>query len=57
MFVLGAWVVTQITMLLMPQATNTAWWAHIGGLLAGAALILLFRRPGTPLLDGFCRGG
>jgi membrane associated rhomboid family serine protease len=28
-----------------------AWWAHIGGLVAGAVLILFMRRPGVPLFD------
>jgi membrane associated rhomboid family serine protease len=31
---------------------GTAWWAHIGGLAAGAILIIFMRRPGIPLFDG-----
>lgn len=30
---------------------GVAWWAHIGGMLTGAALILVMRRPGVPLFD------
>ena len=30
---------------------DTAWWAHIGGLLAGAALTLVFRRPEVKLFE------
>jgi membrane associated rhomboid family serine protease len=47
---LGAWILTQVTMLLIPEAGPVAWWAHIGGLLAGAVLVLFLRRPGVPLL-------
>lgn len=51
MWVLGAWVLTQFVMLLFPDGSPVAWWAHIGGLLAGALLIVFMRRPGTPLFD------
>jgi membrane associated rhomboid family serine protease len=46
---LGAWIVFQLVMVALPQAGPTAWWAHIGGLLAGAALVFVLRRPGVPL--------
>lgn len=49
--VLGAWVLTQIVMLMMPEMGPVAWWAHIGGLIAGAVLIVFMRRPGVPLFD------
>jgi membrane associated rhomboid family serine protease len=51
MFVLGLWVLIQVVMVLIPQPGQTAWWAHIGGLLAGAALVLVLRRPGVKLFD------
>ena len=52
MWVLGFWVVWQIVSVMLPQAGgNTAWWAHIGGLVAGAILIILMRRPGVRLFD------
>lgn len=50
-FVLGAWIITQIVMVMMPQIGPIAFWAHIGGLVAGAVLILFLRRPGVPLFD------
>lgn len=50
-FALGAWILMQIVMAILPQAGPVAWWAHIGGLLAGAVLVLLLRRPGVPLFD------
>jgi membrane associated rhomboid family serine protease len=49
---LGLWIVFQIAMVAFPRAAEagpTAWWAHIGGLMAGALLIPLLRRPGVPL--------
>lgn len=49
MFALGAWILTQVVMLFIPSATPVAWWAHIGGLIAGAVLVTVLRRPGVPL--------
>jgi len=52
---LGAWVLFQIAMIYLTAAGliqgPVAWWAHIGGLLTGAILILIMRRPGVPLFD------
>ena len=55
LFALGAWVVMQFVMVLLPQTGPVAWWAHIGGLIAGAALIVVMRRPGVPLFDRHLR--
>ena len=41
----------QIVMAILPQAGPVAWFAHIGGLIAGAILVLFLRRPGVPLFD------
>jgi rhomboid family protein len=49
--VLGLWALTQVVMVLMPQVGPVAWWAHIGGLVAGAVLILFLKRPDVPLFD------
>jgi membrane associated rhomboid family serine protease len=49
---LGAWVIMQFVMALMPQNDSVAWWAHVGGLIVGALLIVVMRRPGVPLFDG-----
>jgi membrane associated rhomboid family serine protease len=51
LWALGAWIATQFAMLLIPDETPVAWWAHVGGILAGAFLIVLMRRPGVPLFD------
>lgn len=48
-FVLGLWILTQVIMVALPQVGPTAWWAHIGGLCAGAALVIVMRRRGVPL--------
>jgi membrane associated rhomboid family serine protease len=50
-FALGIWILMQLVMVLVPQVGPTAWWAHIGGLIAGAVLVLFLRRPGVPLFD------
>ena len=50
-FALGVWIAMQIVMVLVPQAGPVAWWAHIGGLMAGAILVVFMRRPGVPLFD------
>lgn len=51
LFALGAWVLMQVVMVALPQVGPVAWWAHIGGLIAGAVLIIVMRRPGVPLFD------
>ena len=54
-FALGAWILAQLTMVAMPylfpgtQVGPVAWWAHIGGILAGALLVLVLRRSDTVL--------
>ncbi|WP_417667796.1 rhomboid family intramembrane serine protease [Roseibium sp.] len=50
-WVLGAWVLYQVFNALFTEAGNVAWSAHIGGLLAGAILVLIMRRRGVPLFD------
>jgi membrane associated rhomboid family serine protease len=50
-WVLGIWVATQVIMVLISPVDQVAWWAHIGGMVAGAVLVLFLRRPGVPLFD------
>ncbi len=53
--VLGAWIGLQVvnaTMIEGAGGGGTAWWAHIGGFIAGAALIVPFRHKTVPLFDG-----
>ena len=50
--VLGSWIVIQLVMVLSPPGKGpTAWWAHIGGLVTGAVLVLVLRRPGVELFN------
>ncbi|MEQ1696128.1 MAG: rhomboid family intramembrane serine protease [Hyphomicrobiaceae bacterium] len=50
-WLLGAWIAMQIVMVLLPQTGPIAWWAHIGGIVAGAVLVVVLRRPGVVLFD------
>jgi len=52
LYVLGAWVVLQFYSIMMAGGqSGTAFWAHIGGLAAGAVLVLFMRRPGVKLFQ------
>ncbi|MEJ8570205.1 rhomboid family intramembrane serine protease [Microbaculum marinum] len=51
-WVLGFWVVLQVVMVASTGSDEeVAWWAHIGGLVTGAVLVLFMRRRGVPLFD------
>ena len=50
-WVLGFWVVSQFVMAVLAPTDEVAWWAHIGGMAAGAILVLFMRRPGVMLFD------
>ncbi|MEP0518976.1 MAG: rhomboid family intramembrane serine protease [Hyphomicrobiales bacterium] len=51
LWVLGAWILMQIYNLFAAADSEVAWWAHIGGLICGAALVLLLKRREVPLFD------
>ncbi len=48
---LGFWVLLQLFSAVTSSGEGIAWWAHVGGLMAGAVLILFMRRPGVALFD------
>jgi membrane associated rhomboid family serine protease len=48
-WVLGTWVALQFVNAFIAAGDRVAWWAHVGGIVAGAALVLVLRRPGVPL--------
>jgi membrane associated rhomboid family serine protease len=50
-WIIGAWILFQVVNLVIALDRGTAYWAHIGGLVAGAVLIPFMRRPGVPLFD------
>lgn len=53
---LGIWIGAQVVSVIFEGEEAVAWWAHVGGLLAGALLILFMRRRGVILFDK-TRGG
>jgi membrane associated rhomboid family serine protease len=50
-WVLGVWALVQVWNVFSPAGGDTAWWAHVGGLLVGAGLTLIFRRPDVTLFE------
>ena len=50
-WVLGFWALVQVWNVVSASGGDTAWWAHLGGLLAGAGLTLVFRRPDVTLFE------
>ena len=46
---IGFWIAFQIGMAIYAGASEVAWWAHIGGLTAGAILTPLLIQPGVGL--------
>jgi membrane associated rhomboid family serine protease len=57
LIVLGVWFLLQFANVATSgsQQGGTAWWAHIGGFIAGAVLVFVFRRKGVPAFDGIGR--
>jgi membrane associated rhomboid family serine protease len=51
-WVIGAWIATQFFFIFMGVEDGTAWFAHIGGLVAGLLLVVLFKRSDQPLFGG-----
>ncbi len=51
LWALGAWAALQVWNAVSAGPGGVAWWAHVGGLVAGAVLIVAMRRPGVALFD------
>ncbi len=51
--VIGGWAGLQVfnAVYAEPGTTGVAWWAHVGGFVAGAALIRFFKQEHVPLWD------
>ena len=45
------WIGQQFYMLAIDRDGNVSWGAHVGGIIAGAILVLMLRRRGVPLWD------
>jgi len=52
-WVLGFWAISQVWHVFSLEKSDTAWWAHVGGLAAGAILITVIRPAGVPLFQCF----
>jgi len=50
-WVLGFWALSQVWHVLSLEKSDTAWWAHVGGLGAGAVLITVIRPAGVILFE------
>jgi len=50
-WIIGFWIGLQIFSIVTGVEGDTAWWAHIGGLVAGAIMIPFFKRDSVPLYD------
>ncbi|RIK87779.1 MAG: rhomboid family intramembrane serine protease [Hyphomicrobiales bacterium] len=48
---LALWIAFQLAMMLLAGDGEISWAAHVGGILAGAVLVLVLRRRGVPLFD------
>ncbi len=48
---LSLWIIVQIIMVIRHSDDQISWGAHIGGLIAGAVLVVFLRRGGVPLFD------
>jgi membrane associated rhomboid family serine protease len=51
-FFIGFWFIYQLLLGFLPQSGGVAYWAHIGGFIAGMALALILRRrKGAPRVE------
>ncbi|MFK0383656.1 rhomboid family intramembrane serine protease [Agrobacterium sp. NPDC090273] len=48
---LALWIGQQFLMLVLGLEENVSWGAHVGGIIAGAILVVFLRRRGVPLFD------
>ena len=50
-WVIGFWALTQVYHVLAHDQPGVAWWAHLGGLIAGALLVVVMRPPDVELFE------
>jgi membrane associated rhomboid family serine protease len=50
-WVLGFWILSQVWHVFNLEKGDTAWWAHVGGLVAGAVLVTIIRPAGVVLFE------
>ena len=54
---IGAWIGMNVVFAVINIDSSVAWWAHIGGLIAGAVLVIFMRQRGVPLFAKPSPGG
>ncbi len=52
LWMLGVWIATQVFYVVIGSEEPVAWWAHLGGVAAGALLAVPFKRREVPLFGG-----
>jgi membrane associated rhomboid family serine protease len=52
LWMVGVWFATQVVYLIANADEGVAWWAHVGGIIAGALLVVPMRRRGVVLFGG-----
>ena len=52
LYVLGFWVAMQLFFAFFAGEDSVAWWAHIGGAIAGATLVFFLKRSSVRLFGG-----
>ena len=52
LWMLGVWIATQLFYVIAGSPEPVAWWAHLGGVAAGALLAVPFKRRDVPLFGG-----
>jgi membrane associated rhomboid family serine protease len=50
-YVIAAWIALQLFSAIFGGDPDVGWWAHVGGIFAGALFIGVFKRPGVLLFD------
>ena len=51
-WIIASWILTQFVFVFLNVEDGTAWFAHIGGFIAGILLVVLFKRSDQPLFGG-----
>lgn len=51
LYIIGAWILFQIGSALMNSGGDVGWWAHVGGIVAGAGMTPFLKRRSVPLLS------
>lgn len=52
LWMLGVWIATQVFYVVVGSEEPVAWWAHLGGVAAGVALAIPFKRKEVQLFGG-----